>query len=290
MSLRAVVREERKIPKWKIEEVEDLSRLISNHRVIAVFKLTGLRAGLLHEIRKTLRGIATIRVAKRTLFVKAAEKVRKPELMKLIEDIKEPVGFIFSNVSAFRLKIILDKNRIPMHARAGEKADFDVVIPEMNTGLQPGPVLSEFAKLRIPTKIEGGQIWIAKDTVVAKKGEEISPALASLLARLDIKAVLKGVSVEKVFEDNILLTREQLEIDLEKVEKDVVSAHAHALTLAIEIGYITRETIIPLLIRAHIQAKTLAIEAGIPSRETIRELLLVAEARARALREAVKID
>jgi len=290
LSAETIVKRERRIPKWKIEEVEELSKLISGHRVVAVFRLTGLRANLIHEIRKTLRGTAILRVAKLNLFKKAAEKVGKPELVKLVEDIKEPLGFIFSNVSAFKLKLTLDKNRIPMHAKAGERADFDVVVPEMNTGLPPGPILSEFGKLGIPTKIEGGQIWIAKDTVVAKKGDEISPALASLLARLDIKAVLKGVTIERAFEDGVLLSKEQLEIDLEKVKEDLMAAHGQALTLSTEIGYITKETVVPILLKSYAEARALAIEAGIPSKDTIRDLLLKAEAMAQILKEAAKIS
>jgi len=290
LSAEAVVKRERKIPKWKLEEVEELSKLISDHRVIAVFKLTGLRANLLHEMRKKLRGTAILRVAKRNLFKKAAEKLGRTDLIKLIEDIKEPLGFIFSNTSAFRLKLILDKNRIPMHAKAGEKADFDVVVPEMNTGLPPGPILSEFGKLGIPTKIEGGQIWIAKDTVVAKKGDEISPALASLLARLDIKAVLKGVVIERAIEDGVLLTKEQLEIDLEKVKEELQTAHGQAVTLSAEIGYVTKETASIILVKCYLEAKALAAEAEIPSKDTIEDIILRAEAKAQALKAAAKIE
>ncbi|MCD6236213.1 MAG: 50S ribosomal protein L10 [Thaumarchaeota archaeon] len=290
MSAEAVVKRERPIPKWKIEEVEELSKLISAHRVVAVFKLTGLRANLLHEIRKKLRGEAVFRVAKRNLFKIAAEKAGKPELVKLIEDIKEPVGFIFSNTSALKLKLTLDKNRIPMHAKAGEKADFDIVVPEMNTGLPPGPILSEFGKLKIPTKIEGGQIWIAKDTVVAKKGDEISQALASLLARLDIKAVLKGVSIERAFEDGVLLTKEDLEIDLEKFSEDLKAAHGQALALATEIGYVTKETITPLIVKAYTNARALALEAEIPVKDLVEDLIRRAELRAQALKSAANLQ
>ena len=289
MSAQAVVRPERKIPEWKRREVEELSKLISSHRVVAVFKLTGLRANLIHEIRRKLRDIAILRVAKKTLFKIAAERAGKPELAKLVEDFKEPLGFIFSNTSAFKLKIILDKNRIPMHAKAGETADFDVTVPEMNTGLPPGPILSEFGKLGIPTKIEGGQIWIAKDTVVARRGDVISPELASLLARLDIKSVLKGVVIEKAYEDGVILTREQLEIDLERFSEDLRSAHQQAVLLSVELGYVTRETITPLLVKCAMEAKALAIEAEIPSKETIEDILRAAEAKAQALKTAAKI-
>jgi len=290
LAAESVVKRERRIPKWKLDEVEELSKLISSHRVIAAFKLTGLRANLLHEIRKKLRGTAVLKIAKLTLFKKSAEKAGKPGLVKLVEDVKEPMGFIFSNTSGFKLKLFLDKNRIPMHAKAGERADFDVVVPEMNTGLPPGPVLSEFGKLGIPTKIEGGQIWIAKDTVVAKKGDEISHALASLLARLDIKAVLKGVTIERAYEDGVIITKEQLEIDLERFSKDLREAHSRAIVLSTEIGYVTKETIAPMLLKSFVEAKALAIEAEIASRETIREILLRAEAKAQVLKEAAKIS
>lgn len=290
MSAQVVARPERKIPKWKLEEVEELSSLIEKHPVIAVFKLTGIRANLIHEIRRKLRGMATIRVAKKTLFLKAAEKAGKPELAELVKDVKEPVGFIFSNISAFRLKVILDKNKIPMHAKAGEKADMDVIVPEMNTGLPPGPVLSDFGKLNIPTKIEGGQIWIAKDTLVARKGEEISPALASLLARLDIKAVLKGIVIEKAYEDGVILSGEDLALDLEAYRRELEEAHAQALALAAEAGYITKETAAPVLVKAYLQARALAVEAGLPEREVLPELLARAEREAMALKAAAKLD
>jgi len=284
-----VIAEGKRVARWKLEEVDELAKLIESHPVVAVFKLTGLRANLIHEIRRLLGDKAVLRVAKKTLFMKAVEKAGRPELAKLLDGIKEPIGFIFSKISAFKLKMILDKNRIPMHAKAGEKADMDVIIPEMNTGLPPGPILSDFGKLGIPTKIEGGQIWIAKDTLVAKRGDEISPMLASLLARLDIKAVLKGVEIERAYEDGVILTAEQLLIDLEKVKEELSSAHSTALALAIEIGYTTRETIEQILARAYLQARTLAIEAEIPSREIIKDVLLEAEKRALALKNAIKL-
>ncbi len=290
LSAQAVIKPKRRIPEQKIKEVEELAKLVSSSKVIAVFKLVGLRANLIHEIRRKLRNTAIIRIAKKRLFIKAVEKAKRLELSKLVENLKEPVGFIFSNMSAFKLKLIFDKNRIPMHAKAGERADFDIVVPEMNTGLPPGPILSDFGKLGIPTKIEGGQIWIAKDTLVAHKGDEISPALASLLARLDIKAVLKGVTIERAFEEGILLTRDQLEIDLAKISEEVKSAYLQGVALSTEIGYLTRETIKPIIVKCSLEAITLAVEAEIPAKEAIRDIILKAEARAQALKAAAKME
>lgn len=275
------------VQKWKAEEVEELAKLINRYPVVAVFNLSGLRASLLHEIRKSLRNYCTIRVAKKALFIKAAEKTAKKDLTKLVEDVKASIGFIFSDLSLFKLKALIDKNKILMHAKAGERADIDVVIPEMNTGLPPGPVLSDFGKLKIPTRIEGGQIWIAKDTVVAKKGDEISPLLASLLARLDIKVVRKGITIDKGYEDGVIILGEDLKIDLEETKKKLIEANESAIKLAIEIEYIAGETIQPLIIKAHREARTLAIEAGLPIKEVIEEILIKAETIARKLKEIV---
>jgi len=288
LTAQAITRPAKKVARWKLEEADELAKLIQDYPVVVVFKLVGLRANLLHEIRKILRDKAILRVAKKTLFCKATEKAGKPELKQLLEDVKEPVGLIFSKIDAFKLKLILDKNRIPMHAKAGERADMDVIVPEMNTGLPPGPILGDFGKLKIPTKIEGGQIWIAKDTLVAKKGDVISPLLASLLARLDIRAVLKGVEIEKAYVDGVILTKEDLTIDLEKIKEDLRSAYTDAVNLATEIGYTIRETIIPLLVKAEAQARTLAIEAEIPTRDMIVDIILRAERMAAALKQAIK--
>lgn len=278
----------KKIQRWKIDEVNKLVDLIEKHRVVAVFKLTGLRANLIHEIRKKLRDVAVIKVAKKTLFIKAVEKSGRKELAKLLEEIRVPVGMIFSNTSAFKLKILLDKSKVLMHAKAGEKADIDVVVPEMNTGLPPGPILSDFGKLKIPTRIEGGQIWIAKDTLVAKKGEEISPQLAALLARLDIKAVMKGITIDQAYEDGVIISGEALTVDLDKVRKEVTEAYSLALKLAVEVGYVTSETIQPIIIKASREARALAIELALPFKEVIEDIIIKAEMMARKLNEILE--
>lgn len=277
-----------RIRRKKAEEIERLAELVRRYPVIAVFSLVGLRANLLHEIRRKLRDYCVVRVAKKTLFLKAAERAGRSDLARLLEGNKSSVGFIFSSVGLFKLKMLLDKNKVLMHAKAGEKADIDVVVPEMNTGLPPGPILSDFGKLKIPTRIEGGQIWIAKDTVVAKKGDVISPQLASLLARLDIKAVLKGIDIERGYEDGLIYLGKDLEIDVKRVEAELAEASSLAIRFAVAAGYVTRETIQPIVLKAYREARAVAVEAGIPVREVIEELIIRAESAAIRIRELVE--
>ena len=82
-----------------------------------------------------------------------------------------------------------------MAARGGDIASFDIVSSCKNTGIAPGPMLTEFKEAGIPTKIDQGTIWIAKDTTPVKKGEVINEKLASILGKLDIKPVEAGISL-----------------------------------------------------------------------------------------------
>lgn len=275
--------------KWKEKELENLVNLISKYSTIAVFDLTGVRSAVLHELRSRLKGIAVIKVTKKKLLEKAADVVNIPELKKLANIKPSPIGLIFTNMSSFMLTLLLKKNRIPMFARGGEKADMDVIVPECNTGIPPGPILSEFGKMRIPTRIDGGTIWIAKDTLVAKKGDVISPALASLLMKLEIKSVLKGIDVEAAYEAGRIYTREDLTIDIDAIRKEIESAATQAFNLAVNVGYVTSETIASIIVMAQIKALALAAECSYVSRDTIDYLLRKAYTEAMALQNAIGV-
>lgn len=271
---------------WKEKEVNELVRLISSNNTVAVFDLTGVRSVLLHELRSRLMGITTIKVTRKKLLEKAAEVAGIQGLKELANIKPSPIGMIFTNLSAFMLALLLKKNRIPMFAKAGEKADMDAVVPECNTGLPPGPILSEFGKMKIPTKIDGGTIWIAKDTLVAKKGDVISPALASLLIKLEIKTVLKGIEIEAAYEAGRIYGREVLTIDIDAVRRELEDAAAQAFNFAVNIGYVTGETVRSIILLAHSRAMALAVECSYISKDTIEHLIRKAYAQALVFQDA----
>lgn len=265
-----------------------MSRLIVENPTVAIFALSKIRSNLIHQTRKRLRGLSEIVVVKKKLFMLAAQRSGKTELIKVVEELKEPIGYIFSNVNVFRLSVMLMKNRVAMFARQGDRADFDVVVPESNTGLAPGPVLSEFGKMKIPTRIDGGTIWIAKDTLVAKKGDEISSAIASLLTRLDIKPVLRGLDILAAYEDGRMIPGEDLLIRVEDYRDTLVKAYSEAMFLGVEVGYPTRETINSLLLTAFRKASALAGKVGYASPETIRDIIREAYGQAAMLEAALR--
>lgn len=267
----------------KARTVEELVELFKRYKVVGVFRLVGTRSNVIQALKRNLRGKALFKVAKKNLIMIAAERVGRTNIKEYLDSVKEPIGLVFSDVDAFKLKIELDKGKVLTHAKAGEKADVDVVIPVMNTGLQPGPILSEFGKLKIPTKIEGGQIWIARETVVARKGDVISPVLASLLSKLDVPAVVKGVELLVAFDGPLLIPRDLLELNIDAVLKEVSDAHSRALSLSLSIGYPTSENIALMVMRAHREAVVLGTSAGIYEQELMPIILATAESHARIL-------
>ena len=111
----------------------------------------------------------------------------------------------------------------------------------------------------LPTRIESGSVWVSKDTLVVRKGEEINERLAGVLSKLDIKAVELGISMRAVFDDGIMIVGDQLKVDVDATRKSVEQSNQEAFALALGIAYPTKDTIKPLLQIAHQKAIALAV-------------------------------
>jgi large subunit ribosomal protein L10 len=157
------------------------------------------------------------------------------------------------------------------------------VVPAGNTGLVPGPVLSEFKVGNVPTKIDQGTIWVNKDTVVAKPGDVISTQLASLLSKLNVKPIEAGIAVNFAIAEGLLFKEADLRISLAEYRDELVKSFQQALALATEAGYMTPETVKPLLAKAQQHARSLAAESGYLTKETADIVLPRANAKAQAV-------
>jgi len=273
--------------KRKVRIVEELAGLMKEYSVIGIASLSKIRARDLQELRKVLRPHVKLKCAKNTLFRIAAKKVGLKNLEELEPFLKGENIFIFANMNPYKLNIMLEKTKVKTEAKPGDVASDDVVIPAGNTGLPPGPVISKLSSLGIPTRIESGSIWVVRDTVVAKKGEVLSQDLADILKRLGVRAVEVGLTLKAAYEDGVVLSKEDLTIDLEEIRANIEEAYAHALAVSVETGYVTPETITPILLTAYTRCLNLAIQVAYPCPETLPHLLAKAEAEASKLAEAV---
>lgn len=262
---------EKKVKDWKKAEVEELAKLIENYKVVALSDLYKVKTAQIQELRKRFGDEVKFRCVKNTLAKFALKKVseKKPSVEKLEEYLKGSNLFIFTNISPFKLSILFEKNKINLPASAGDVAPEDIVVPEGNTGMSPGPVISELSDVGLPTKIESGSIWITRDTVVARKGEVISAKLASILSRLGIKPIKAGLTLKAAYEDGLIHSGEVLQINLDRYVEDFREAVSFAYNLAVNAVYPTPETLPILLSKALNEARNLAIHAMVFEKETL---------------------
>ncbi|MEM2942788.1 MAG: 50S ribosomal protein L10 [Candidatus Bathyarchaeia archaeon] len=177
---------QRRIQHKKREALQKVIKAMTDYQVMAAADLHGVRSTQIQEMRKTLRGRAQMLIVKNTLLKKAGEELeaKKKGLKRFVDSLSGPVALLFTDMNPFELILFLNKNKVKVPAKGGDVATGDIIVSAGNTGLPPGPIISEFGEVKIPTKIESGSIWISRDTLVARRGETISAKLASVLTRL----------------------------------------------------------------------------------------------------------
>jgi len=282
------VQVQRKHNPKKGETVERVTELAKKYPVIAVTTLSKVRSTQLMAVRKALRGHAEVYVVKNKLAILGLKNAGIKNADQLLSHLSGQNALIFSTYDPFKLFLTLDKSHVYLHARAGDKAPNDIIVPAGNTSLPAGPVLSEFREAGISTKIEGGSIWVNKDSVALKKGGEVTPKLASLLSKLNIKPIRAGLTIALAYEDGLIYSGDLVAIDLEKYRQSLVDAYTSAKGLSILIGYVTKETAPDIIAKAYREAVSVAVEAGFVTKETAPLILGKAEAEAEALTAEAK--
>src|SRR5688572_28709427 len=271
-------------PKKKRLMYEELQRVPTEYSVIALSKMTKVRAAQLMMIRKKFRNDIKIKIIKNKVATRAFEKVKGvPGLENLSKQLEDQCALIFTNINPFKLNLIFAQNKVFLPAKGGDIATKEIFIPAGNTGIAPGPVLSEFKAANVPTKIDQGTIWVSKDTLVAKPTDVISTQLASLLSKLNVKPIEAGISVNFAVAEGLVFHDHDILINLAEYKDELVKSFEQAVALATEAGYMTPETVNPLLVKAQQEARSLASAAGYLTSETAHFVLPRAYAQAQVV-------
>jgi large subunit ribosomal protein L10 len=271
----------------KSSEVEAIKDILKEYKSIGIASLKKVRASQLQEIKKTMAGKVYLRVLKNTLIKIALEEMENEELKKLEAYLEGSNVYLFTDLNPFKLALLLERGKVKTTAKSGDIAAMDVVIPSGNTGQPPGPVISQLNAVGLPTRIESGSVWISKDTLVVRRGEIINERLAGVLSKLGIKAVELGISMRAVFDNGMIISGDQLKVDVDATRRSVQASNSEAFALALEIGYASKDTIKPLLQRAHQKAVALSVSAAIPTKDTIADIIRKANAEMTSLSGAV---
>jgi len=273
----------------KTREVEEIVNLLQQHRALGVASLEKVRATQLQELKRKLEKNAYLRVIKNTLIRRAVAQCKdKPELGKLESHLSGSNIYLFTELNPFRLVLLLEKSRVKATARAGDTAVEDVAVSAGNTGLPPGPIISLLGAVGIRTRIEAGSVWVSRDTLVAKKGDVLDTRLAGVLSKLGIKSVEIGLSLKAMYDDGLIMTEEQLRLDLGEIERNFMQAHMSALNLSVNAAYPLPENIVLLLQKAHRDAYSLAFSEAIPNDQTMVDLVRRAHMEALSLSAELK--
>jgi len=258
----------------KIGEVDEITKLINQHKIVGIASLQKVRAPQLQAFKKNLAGTVLMRVIKNKLMKMAIENCKdKPDLKKLEEHLEGSNVYLFTDLNPFNLALTLERGKVKTTAKSGDIAAFDVVVPSGSTGQPPGPIISQLNAAGLPTRIESGSVWVSRDTLVVRKGEVIDERLASVLSKLGIKPVESGLAMSFVYDDGLIITRDQLRIDVDKTKQSIGSAQAEAFALSLSIAYPTTDSITALLQVAHREAYALSINAAAPTKDTIGDLI-----------------
>src|SRR5208283_5363669 len=106
---------------------------------------------------------------------------------------------------------------------------------------------------KVQTRIEGGSIFVAKDTVVATKGDVISTKTASLISKLGMKPMEAGLSLSYAYDSGLVLGPNDLSFSLEQVQADFSAGARLAFGVAVEANIVLPQTAPAIISKAYRQ-------------------------------------
>ena len=274
---------ERAAIKKKMQVIDELNKLVDEHDTVAIAHLFKVRAPQIQQLSQKFRGDMRMRVVKNTLIMRAQSKNKRPNVNKLAEHLKGSNVLLFTNTDAFKLTILLNKNKTQMTAKAGDIAPNDIVIPAGNTGLPPGPAISELHDVGARTRIDMGSVWVIEDAVVVKRGEIVQAKVAGVLSKMNVKPLEIGLELVAAYESGSVFGSEDFQFKVDDYVKQLEGAASQALNLAVNAVYPTDVTIKINLQQAYLKAKNLAINSNYVAPEVAREIITKAHSQASAL-------
>jgi large subunit ribosomal protein L10 len=268
----------------KKKEVERIKNLAEEYSVIGLANLSKVPAKALHDLRDQLRGDVVITMSKKTLIRKAFEQLGKENLVEFTNEIKGISALLFTDMNPIKLAQFLEAKAVKGPAKGGDIAPKQIEVKAGDTKLAPGPIISELNQhLNTPTMIKEGTIHIREDTITHEKGDLITDKQAQLLGRLGITPMEIKLDFYCAWEDGDILPYEVLHLDVEEILEETRLGASQAVNLALSLGLITEETVIPLMSRAIRSAFGVALELPIFIPDLLENYITKASAQANTL-------
>jgi len=181
---------------------------------------------------------------------------------KVAAMLKGKVGLIFSDAPVYELKPIIEANKKPAAAKVGMVAPIDVTIPPGPTGLDPSQI-SFFHALNMSTKIQKGQIEIAKEFRVCTKGKKVANSEAVLLQKLNIKPFAYGMEIVSVFDDGTVLTPEIFNMDPNAITDKFRNVAKNMAALSLALGQPNALSFPHMIVNSFKNIASIALESNL---------------------------
>ena len=251
----------------KKQTVKDLANLMTRNRTIMIASSKGLPGRQFNEIKKKMRGLAELRVAKKSSVTKAIEATEKGSIQNLKQHLQADYVILFSDTEPFELSSILMDFQSSRKAKTGDIAPNDIEIEPGPTDLVAGPAISELSGVGLKVKVTEGKLEIIKGSIVAKAGEAIKANVASVLSKLNVSPMKVGFIPIVAYDAKEDKTFSNLIIDKAGTLDSLKECIRKALGFAINIKYPTQKTIGYFITKAGREEK--AIQKLITAKEGI---------------------
>jgi large subunit ribosomal protein L10 len=261
----------KKAVKKKIEQVKTTVEEMKSSPTVALIDLRKLPDSLLQKVRQKIREQGgQVKILKKPVIERVlnSDKI----LSKYVNEAEKPLGLIFTPKSPVELYNFFKTNKKKRAAKAGDVAPSQIIVPEGETDLPPGPALSELKAAGINVQIKGGKIAVVKDSVVAKKGETITMQKAKALQTLGVLPFevyvnyIFGYDGKYVYQSDIFSIIETLDSDLQASLFD-------AFNISVNAAYPTEANADALLSEAVHQSMNVALNGELYSSISIERLL-----------------
>jgi len=262
----------------KVAFRKQLEDLIDTYSKVLVVRADNVGSNQMHQIRRALRGKATVIMGKNTLvryiITARAKSSGNTKLNALAALCRYNVGLVFTNDNLKSVRDTLLANRVEAPARVGAIAPCDVIVPAGPTGLEP-TMTSFFQALSVPTKINKGSIEILSDVNLIKTGDKCGASEVALLQKLAINPFSYGLSVSHIWDNGSVYAPSALDITEEDVRETIQEAITAIAAFSLQTGFLTAPAVPHLVASAfkNCVAVSIGTEYSFPQAEKVKEAL-----------------
>jgi len=261
----------RKAKYWK-----HLLSLLDSYTRILVVTADNVGSNQMQQIRKALRGQATLLMGKNTMIRKAIRLnlEKNPQLEGLLPHIKGNIGFVFTNSNLGDVRTKIMSLKVQAAAKAGAISPVDVIVPAGGTNMEPTKT-SFFQALSIQTRINKGSIEIINDVHLLKPGQKVNLSQATLLQMLGIKPFQYGLKVTTVYDNGSIYPSSVLDYTDEDILKKFFVGVNNLAALSLQIGYPTVLSVPHSVINGFRSLVAISLETNydFPAAEKIKKIL-----------------